>query len=117
MKIPIIKSKKFTLRPFKKGDEESLAKNVNNKKIHKMVSNIQYPYSLENAKKWIKFNLNEYKKENPSHINFVIDIGGEVAGSVGFSIKKENHKAEAGYWLAESYWGKGIMTEALKLIT
>ena len=64
MKIPIIKSKKFTLRPFKKGDEESLAKNVNNKKIHKMVSNIQYPYSLENAKKWIKFNLNEYKKEN-----------------------------------------------------
>lgn len=117
MKTPIIKSKKFVLRPFQKGDEKSLAKNVNNKKIHRMVSHIPYPYSLKDAKNWVDFNLKEYKKENPSHINFVIDIDGEVAGSVGFHDIKENHKAEVGYWLAESYWGIGIMTEALKLVT
>lgn len=117
MKIPIIKSKKFILRPFKKGDEKSLAKNVNNRKINEMVSLIPYPYSLKDAKKWVAFNLNEYKKEKPLNINFVIDINGEVAGSIGLRGIKENHKAEVGYWLAEQYWGGGIMTSALKLIT
>lgn len=117
MKIPIIKSKKFILRPFKKGDEKSLAKNVNNSKINEMVSLIPYPYSLKDANKWVAFNLNVYKKEKPSDVNFVIDIDGEVAGSIGLSDIKENHKAEVGYWLAEQYWGGGMMTSALKLIT
>jgi len=33
--ITVIKSKKFILRPFRKGDEFSLAKNINNKKVIK----------------------------------------------------------------------------------
>ncbi len=49
-------------------------------------------------------------------INFVIDINGEVVGSVSFSKIKE-YKAELGYWLAEKYWNKGIITEAVKLAT
>jgi len=49
-------------------------------------------------------------------MNFVIDIKGEVAGSVGFN-KIEGYKAEVGYWLARKYWGRGIMTKAVKLVT
>jgi len=114
--MPILKSKQFILRPFQKGDEKSLAKNINNKKIHRNTLDIPYPYTLKDAKEWINKNLKETKKKKPSMINFVIDINGEVAGSVGFSNIKE-HKAEIGYWLAEKYWGKGIMSEAVKLVT
>ena len=116
MKIPIIQTKDFSLRPYKKEDAKSLAKNINNKKIYKNTLRIPYPYGLKDAKKWIDENLKELKKENPSMVNFVININDEVAGSIGFD-NLESHKAEIGYWLAEKYWNRGIMTQVVKLVT
>jgi len=114
--MTVIKSRHFILRPFRKGDEESLTKNINNKKIYRNTFCIPYPYTLKDAREWITKNLKEMKNKKPKEINFVIDINSEVAGSIGFS-KIEGHKAEIGYWLAEKYWGRGIMTQAVKLIT
>ena len=111
-----IRSKKFILRPYKKGDEGSLKENINNKKIYRNTSVIPYPYTLKCAKDWIKKNLEETKNKKPAMVNFVIDIDGEVAGAVGFH-KIEEHKAEIGYWLSEKYWNRGIMTTAVKLAT
>ena len=112
----VIKSKKFVLRSYRNGDEKSLTENINNKKIYRNTLHIPYPYTLKDAKKWIAKNLKEAKKKNPTKINFVIDINNEVAGSVGLS-KIEGYRAEIGYWLAEKYWGKGIMTKAVKSVT
>lgn len=109
-----IKSKKFILRPYKKGDEKSLALNINNKKIYRNTLHIPHPYTLKDAKKWISENLKQAKNKKFRDINFVIDINGEVAGGIGFHNIKE-HKAEIGYWLGEKYWGQGIMTKAVKL--
>jgi RimJ/RimL family protein N-acetyltransferase len=114
--IPIIKSKEFILRPFRKGDEKSLAENINNKNIYRNTLSIPYPYTLKNAQEWVMKSLKEAKKKKPARISFVIEINGGVAGSVGLS-KIEGHKAEIGYWLAEKYWGRGIMTKAVKLVT
>ena len=112
----IIKSKKFILRPYKKGDEKSLALNINNKKIYRNTLHIPYPYTVKDAKKWVSDNLKEAKNKKFKSINFVIDINGEVAGGIGFNSIQE-HKAEIGYWLGEKYHGQGIMTQAAKLVT
>ena len=114
--MTIIKSKKFILRPFKRGDENSLRENINNKKIYRNTLDIPYPYTLKDAKDWISRNLREMRRKKPTMINLVIDINGEVAGGIGLN-KIEGHKAEIGYWLAEKYWGQGIMTQAVKLMT
>ncbi|NBC10012.1 MAG: GNAT family N-acetyltransferase, partial [Bacteroidetes bacterium] len=50
---------------------------------------------------------------------FGIEVGGEVSG-VGSLLLKEDVfsvSAELGYWLSESHWGKGIMTEVVKSLT
>lgn len=109
----IIKTKKFILRPFKRGDEFSLQRNLNNKKIARNLATVPYPYSLKMAKEWIVKNIKEAKRKKPSMINFVIDIDNEVAGSIGFH-KIEPHRAELGYWLAQKHWGSGLMTEATR---
>lgn len=117
MKTQTIRGSRFTLRPFRKGDERSLAENLNNKKIIKSLLLVPSPYTLKDAKEWVDKNLKECRKEKPAMFNFVIDIDGEVVGSIGVRNITEHHMAEIGYWLAEPYWGKGIMTEVVKLIT
>lgn len=114
--MPTIRSKKFILRPHRRGDEKSLTLNISNKKIYRNTLRIPHPYTLELAQKWISKNLKEAKKKNPSHINFVIEVDGEATGGIGLN-SIQGHKAEIGYWLGEKYWGRGIMSQAVKLVT
>ncbi len=111
----IIKSKNFILRPHRRGDEESLQKNINNKDIYMYTLRIPHPYNLSDADYWIRRCIRISKKKNKPSVHFAIDIGGEVVGGVGFDI--ENSKAEIGYWLAKKFWNHGIMSEAIKLAT
>jgi len=117
MKPPILKTKNFTLRPIRKGDGKSLQKNINNKKIYKYTATIPYPYSIKDAHNFVKDALEKYKNPESKSLVWVIDIDGEVVGGIGFHRIVAKHKAEIGYWLAEQYWGKGIMTRALKETT
>ncbi|MCX6761209.1 MAG: GNAT family protein [Candidatus Nealsonbacteria bacterium] len=115
--MTIIKSKKFILRPFKKGDHTSLVRNINNKKISRNTLSIPYPYKMSNARSWINYNIKLDKKKKKEEMNFVIDIAGDVAGSIGLREIKAGHMAEMSYWVGEKYRGQGIMTAVLKEIT
>ena len=112
----IIKSKRFIIRPYKKGDEESLQKNINDKAVYRYTLRIPCPYTMKEAKKWISQCVKSKKRINKKEIHFAIDADREVIGGIGF-IKIEKHKAEIGYWLGKKYWNKGIMTKAVKLMT
>ncbi|MBI2028355.1 MAG: GNAT family N-acetyltransferase [Candidatus Levybacteria bacterium] len=114
--MEIIRAKHFILRPFKKGDEESLVKNINSKNIYRATLNIPYPYTMKDALQWIKKNEDLQKQTSRTSINFAIDIKGDIVGGIGLSYI-ESYKAEIGYWLTESYWGKGIVTKAIGKIT
>jgi len=111
----ILKGKGFIIRTWKKGDEFSLAKNANNKKIAKnMLEGFPNPYTLDEAKKWVKKMLYKYRTELP--VELVIDIDGKNVGAMGGEIKKEQSFIFGfGYWLGEDYWGRGIMSKAIKL--
>ena len=115
-KIMIIKSKNFILRPWKMSDKSSLVKYINNKKIARNLATLPYPYTLKDARKWLTKTIKEPKKKKIQNIHFAIEINNEAVGSIGLH-KIHDRKAEVGYWLAEKYWGQGIMTEALKIIT
>ena len=88
-------------------DAEGIAKAINNKIIARNTLTIPYPYKLKDAKWWLGL-----KKKKV--VNFCVEIDGEVAGSIGLNKIAKDHKAEIGYWLAEKYWGKGIMTKIVK---
>ncbi len=49
---------------------------------------------------------------------FAITVEDKVIGSIGIFRQGNIHRqtAELGYYIAEEYWGKGIMTEAVKQI-
>ena len=43
-----------------------------------------------------------------------IDVDGENAGHIVGFLRDGVGDVEVGYWLARSYWGRGVATEALK---
>ncbi len=55
---------------------------------------------------------------NKAILYYAIEVNGSAVGGIGISPQKEemNNSAELGYWLAEEYWGKGIMSKAVREI-
>jgi RimJ/RimL family protein N-acetyltransferase len=53
--------------------------------------------------------------DNPIKV-FAIEVDGEAVGSIGIFPQSDIHEknAEMGYWLAEEFWGQGIMTKAIQ---
>ncbi|HEY5526426.1 MAG TPA: GNAT family protein [Candidatus Anoxymicrobiaceae bacterium] len=111
-----ISARKFKLRSLRRGDEVSITAYANNLKIYKATLALPYPYARRDAREWIEQNLREQQHKHPGMVSFAIDIDGEAVGCIGFS-DVEPHKAEVGYWLAEPFWGQGIGTQALRLVT
>ena len=112
----ILKGNGFLLRPYKKVDAKSITKNANNKKIARnMNDRFPQPYALKDARNWIKINQDKYRKQKYI-ASFVIDVEGKAVGTIELSIKA-SHEGSLGYWLGEKYWGRGIVSEAVKLIT
>jgi len=101
----------FTLRPWKIEDLDSLVKFANNPEVARNMTNrFPHPYNEENGRMFIESATNDF----PFNI-FAIDINGEASGGIGLHLQSDIQckNAELGYWLAEPYWGKGIITKAI----
>jgi len=56
--------------------------------------------------------------EDKSEVVVGIYFDNKYAGNMGLhDINKNNNSAEIGYWLAENYQGKGIMTDCVRALT
>ena len=75
----------------------------------------RYPYTEQDGKDFISAMLSADENEP---FAFVITVGNMVIGSIGIFRQSNIHRltAELGYYIAEEYWGKGIMTEAVTQI-
>src|SRR5690242_2391640 len=102
----------FKLRPWTMDDADCLPQYANNFKIAKfMMDRFPNPYTVDDAKDFIGFAT----KDDPIHL-FAIDINGKAVGGIGIHPQQDVYRksAELGYWLAEPFWGKGIITKAIK---
>ena len=103
------------IRPLNLSDKSELANLANNKKIWDNLRDyIPYPYNENDANNFIKLTEQESPKQN-----FGIEYNGKLCGVIGLIVQKDVYRksAEIGYWIGEPYWGKGIATKAVELIT
>ncbi len=103
------------VRPWRAADAGSLVLHANNINIARQLRDrFPHPYTRANA---IAFLKHASQDEDPT--NLAIDVNGEAVGGVGYvpGADVERYSAEIGYWLAEPHWGRGIVSEALTLVT
>ncbi len=102
------------LRAWRPNDLENLVKYANNPKIAQNLTDaFPYPYTEEKGIQFIEMAVNHDIQRI-----FCIDINGEALGAIGIHPQTDIYckNAELGYWLAETQWGKGLITEAIKQI-
>ena len=103
------------IRPWRTGDEPSLAKHANNRKIWINVRDrFPHPYTHKDAQIWVRV-----AGADRNMINLAIEVEGEAAGGIGVVFKDDVYRrgAEIGYWLGEAYWNQGIITRAVIALT
>ena len=102
------------IRKWNIKDAVSLAKMLNNKKIlDNLRDGLPYPYTVKDAEKYITAMLSADQEKT---FAFAITLDDKVIGSIGVFRCENIHfrTAEMGYYIGEPYWGKGIMTSAVK---
>ena len=84
---------------------KSLIKELNNWNISKWLIEVPYPYTVDDAKYWVK-------KSKQDQYSFNIYLKNKLIGGLSLSNQRENSKWELGYWIGEEYWGNGYAIEA-----
>lgn len=74
--------------------------------------------NLSQAEKLIFYWRKLFAEENGMRWGITLKENDQLIGSVGFKqIFHQHRRADLGYELDPAYWNKGIMTEAVKLVT
>jgi len=105
------------LRPHRKTDAPALVLRLNDEAVSRYTT-IPYPYSLEDALDYLKLTAARRRKKLIVNYDFALELKSPQAliGGLGLmGLDRQNRNAELGYWLAQEFWGRGLMQEAIKL--
>ncbi|HZT75964.1 MAG TPA: GNAT family protein [Vicinamibacterales bacterium] len=104
-----------TVRSWEFSDVDTVPTYANNFKIWMNLRDaFPHPYTKQSARDWIRG-----VKQRPPETSFAIAVDEEAVGGIGFVMHNdvERVSAEIGYWLGEPFWGRGIVTAALRAVT
>lgn len=105
----------ITLKPWTVEDITTLTEYFNNISIwNNLRDYIPHPYTTADAEKFILGQAELFPTQN-----FAILNEGQLAGGIGIILQEDIYKmnVELGYWIAEPFWGQGIATIAVGLMT
>ncbi|MEE1186856.1 MAG: GNAT family protein [Acutalibacteraceae bacterium] len=107
---------KCVLRKWQLSDAKDLAATINNENIlNNLRDGIPFPYTEQDG---IDFITSLQSKDENCTLEYAIIVDDRPVGSIGIFRRDNIYKktCELGYYLAQEYWGKGIMTDAVRQI-
>ena len=125
------------------GDKAALLEHLQSKDVYTTTLNIPHPYTETDADFWIHKRLQITKRQGIEVTFAIRDAKDKLIGVIGADdlevsrrsvtenrqrdntrptsstilnsgLEYRSHRAEIGYWLAQPFWGQGIMTDAVR---
>ncbi len=103
------------VRSWRERDLPSLVTQANNRNVWRNLRDrFPHPYSEADGRAFLRL-ARDLKPETL----FAITVADQAVGGIGYLLQNDVDRvsAEVGYWLGESFWGRGIVTEALSAVT
>lgn len=107
-----IRTERLLLRPWRRGDEDALARNGNHREVWRNVGDgFPHPYTREAAEAWIAS-----AGADPAPWHLAIVARDEAVGGIGLyrADGMARFTGQLGYWLGPSHWGLGYASEAAR---
>jgi RimJ/RimL family protein N-acetyltransferase len=107
-----IDCKVCAIRHWQPSDETALVAAANNRNVWRnMHHRFPHPYTQADAMRWFSF-----LAAMPEPTHWAIEVDGFGVGGVGVDLGDGifAKSGQFGYWLSEAYWGRGIMTAAVR---
>jgi [ribosomal protein S5]-alanine N-acetyltransferase len=104
------------LRPWRRSDRAALLRYANDRAVWRNLRDrFPHPYTSAAADEWLAFAA----ADPPPAGVYAIAVDGEAAGTIALERGSDIERwiCEVGYWLGQPFWGRGIMTEALRAVT
>lgn len=113
-----MRGKNVFLRKLRLRDEYDVYRNVNDWQVVKFLTRIPWPYKRKDATDFIRKTFLGRRRGTSYTFGICFNGADKVIGIIDiFNVDLTHRKAEVGYWLGRKNWGKGVMSEALELIS
>jgi len=113
---PILNTERLVLRPLALSDAPAIQRHFNNWNIIKnLAAVVPWPYPTDGAESFIRLQLDQIAagEEIYQWVLVLREGDGEAIGSIHFRPHLRSAKGNRGFWLAEPYWNRGLMSEAV----
>lgn len=110
---PPLHTKHLMLRPPEEGDLLPIAKRVNNPRIVRNLGRAPWPYTLDDARRFFEYVRTLRKGEA---VFVMVEASQGPLGLIGYETMGHTVGVELGYWLAENFWSRGLVTEAADVV-
>lgn len=104
----------INIRQWKLSDKNALILLANNKRIWDDLRDaFPNPFTSKDALDWLRLraHVDPFK-------HFAIDLDGLLVGGISIIKKTDISRctAELGYWIGEPFWGRGLASEAVRIL-
>jgi ribosomal-protein-alanine N-acetyltransferase len=103
------------VRTWRESDAAAVPRHANDRDVWlNLRDRFPHPYSFTDAVAYI----GSVALQTPPR-SFVIVLAGEPVGGIILDLGEDTERcsAEIGYWLGRAFWGRGVMTAAVRAVT
>ena len=110
---PTLTTARLVLRELRPSDAAAVAAGAGDPRVARHLIQVPSPYPVALARNWIVHRISWWSVGRG--VTYAITAAGEphqLLGTVSLRRYVRDRRAELGYWLAASAWGRGFATEA-----
>ncbi|CCE02699.1 GNAT family N-acetyltransferase [Bradyrhizobium sp. STM 3809] len=119
MLTPELHTARLILRPLALSDAPAIQRHFDNWNIiRNLAATVPWPYPADGAETFVRLQLDKIAagEEIYQWVLVLRDGDGEAIGNIHFRPRAESVKGHRGFWLAEPYWKRGLMSEAIAAV-
>jgi RimJ/RimL family protein N-acetyltransferase len=97
-------------------DRDDILSHVQDRELSRYTRVVPYPYPPELADQWITSVADDVDRNGRETVWAIRDETKRMIGTIELApgVRGKEHTSEIGYWLAKTYWGRGIMTSTVR---